>query len=91
MNYWMQAERCKRKLLGRKIPAEYYEERDAIEKELLEMSVDADAEKMEELSKLAIKKEIAFMAKWRKVPLEKVKVAKVFKKNWEKKNWELMG
>ena len=90
MNYWMQAERCKRKLLGRIIPAEYYEERDAIEKELLEQSVGADAEKMAELGRFAIKKEIEFMAKWRKRDLEKVKVSKVFKKNWEKKNWELM-
>ena len=54
MNYWMQAERCKRKLLGRIIPAEYYEERDSIEKELLEQSVGADAEKMEEISRFAI-------------------------------------
>ena len=90
VNYWIQAERCKRKFLGKKIPAEYYEERDVIEQELLEQSKDADAEKMEELSRLAIKKEIEFMAKWRKTQLEKVKVAKVFRMNWEKKNWELM-
>ena len=70
---------------------EYYAERDAIEKELIGLSRNADAKAMQELSKLAIDKEIAFMDKWRKAELEKVKVSKVFKKNWEKKNRELLG
>ena len=90
MEYWMQAERFKRRFLGKKIPAEYYTERDAIEKELMELSQFADAKAMEDLSKLAIDKEIAFFDKWRKADFEKVKVAKVFKMNWEKKNKELI-
>ena len=91
MEYWMYAERFKRRLLGKTIPVEYYAERDAIEKELIGLSRNADAKAMQELSKLAIDKEIAFMDKWRKAELEKVKVSKVFKKNWEKKNRELLG
>ena len=91
MEYWMYAERFKRRLLGKTIPVEYYAERDAIEKELIGLSRNADAKAMQELSKLAIDKEIAFMDKWRKAELEKVKVSKVFKKNWEKKNRELIG
>jgi len=90
MEYWMGAERFKRRLLGKKIPVEYYTERDAIEKEIIELSQNADAKAMEDLSRLAIDKEIAFFDKWKKVEFEKVKVAKVFKKNWEKKNQELM-
>ena len=86
MEYWMGAERFKRKLLGKKIPAEYYTERDAIEKELIELSQNADFDGMNTLSKLAIDKEIEFFDKWKKKDLEKVKVAKVFKMNWEKKN-----
>lgn len=91
MEYWMYAERFKRRLLGKTIPVEYYAERDAIEKELIGLSRNADAKAMQELSKLAIDKEIAFMDKWRKAELEKVKVSKVFKKKWEKKNRELLG
>lgn len=90
MEYWMTTERFKRRLLGKKIPAEYYTERDAIEKELIELSQNADVEAMNALSKLAIDKEIAFFEKWKKKDLEKVKVAKVFKMNWEKKNQELV-
>jgi len=86
MEYWMGAERFKRKLLGKKIPAEYYTERDAIEKELIELSRNADSDGMNALSKLAIDKEMEFFDKWKKKDLEKVKVAKVFKMNWEKKN-----
>ena len=90
MEYWMCAERFKRRLLGKKLPVEYYRERDAIERELIELSQHADAKAMEDLSKLAIDKEIAFFDKWKKIDLEKVKVAKVFKMNWEKKNRELV-
>ena len=90
MEYWMSAERFKRRLLGKKIPMEYYTERDEIERELIVLSQNADAKAMENLSKLAIDKEIAFFDKWKKADLEKVKVAKVFKMNWEKKNQELI-
>ena len=90
MEYWMSAERFKRRLLGKKLPVEYYTERDEIEKELITLSQNADGKAMEDLSKLAIDKEIAFFDKWKKVELEKVKVAKVFKMNWEKKNQELV-
>lgn len=90
MEYWMEAERFKRRLLGKKLPMEYYRERDAIEKELIELSKNADETTMLELSKLAIDKEINFVDKWKKADFEKVKVAKVFKMNWEKKNMELM-
>jgi len=89
MEYWMCAEKFKRRLLGKKIPAEYYTERDEIEKELIALAGMADAKAMEDLSKLAIDKEIAFFDKWKKADFEKVKVAKVFKTNWEKKNREL--
>ena len=90
MEYWMEAERFKRRLLGKKLPIEYYRERDAIEKELIELSKNADEKTMLELSKLAIDKEINFFDKWKKADFEKVKVAKVFKMNWEMKNMELM-
>ena len=88
--YWMQAERFKRYLLGHKLPIEYYEERDAIEQELLKRCVGASAEEMNELSKMALEKELAFVEKWKKAELEKVKVSRIFKMNWEKKN-ELLG
>ena len=65
VQYWMQAEQFKRKLLGRKLPNAYYEERDGIEKER------------------------ALMDKWKQAGLEKVKVSRVFKMNWEKKKQSL--
>ncbi len=90
MEYWLSAEKIKRRLLGKKLPMEYYTERDEIERELIALSQNADAKAMEDLSKLAIDKETAFFDKWKKADFEKVKVAKVFKMNWEKKNQELM-
>lgn len=90
LNYWMQAEKGKRKLLGRKLPAEYYTERDAIEADLIRLSLGADANEMLILSRLAIEKEKEFNEKWKKADFEKVKVSKVFRTNWTKKNQELV-
>ena len=58
--------------------------------EILGIDANADEKTMLELSKLAIDKEINFFDKWKKADFEKVKVAKVFKMNWEKKNMELI-
>ena len=84
--YWMQAERFKRRLLGYKIPQAFYDERDMIEKMWLERSKNASSEEMKELSKLAVEEEKTFFEKWKKADFEKAKVSPIFKKNWEKKN-----
>ena len=90
IEYWMQAEKFKRKLLGRKLPAEFYTERDAIEADLIRLNQNADANAMQILTRLGIEKEKELMEKWKKADLEKVKVSKVFRMNWEKKNAEFM-
>lgn len=89
LKYWMQAEKRKRKLLGRKIPAEYYTERDEIEADIIRLSQTADANAMLILNRLMIEKEKEFHEKWDGVALEKVKVSKIFRTNWGEKNQDL--
>ena len=88
-DYWMDKELFKRELLGKKIPDEYYNERNHIEDYLIEKVKNASAAKMEELSKLALEMEDTFIQKWKNVELEKCKVSSTFKKNWDKKNKNL--
>lgn len=87
--YWMRAEYFHRRMLGKVIPQEYYEERDAVEAELYALSRGCDAKTMQELSIYALKKEQDFVERWRRAKLEPVKVSAVFKRNWDKKNEEL--
>jgi inorganic triphosphatase YgiF len=84
--YWMEAERFNRQLIGHILPCDYYAERNAIEDELIRLSREADAKAMHELSLLAVEKERTFVEKWSKEKLQPGKVSATFRKNWEKKN-----
>ena len=86
--YWREAEQFHRSFLGHKVPQDYYKERDAIEKELLQLSKDTTPEYLADVSKLALEKEQQFHDKWKKQKPEKYRTSIVFKKNWEKKNRE---
>jgi len=86
--YWREAEQFHRSFLGHKVPQDYYKERDAIEKELLQLSKDTTPEHLADVSKLALEKEQQFHDKWKQQKPEKYRTSIVFKKNWEKKNRE---
>ena len=88
-DYWMEAEYFHRSLLGYKLPAEYYAERDAIEQELVKLSRNLKGPEMLELSKLALEKECEFIGKWKNVKLEKGRTSALFSKNWKMKNEKL--
>lgn len=85
-DYWMETECFHRSLLGYKLPAEYYAERDAIEQELVKLSRNLKGPDMLELSKLALEKEYEFIGKWKNVKLEKGRTSALFSKNWKMKN-----
>ncbi len=73
--YWLEAEAFHRSLLGHKLPAEYYVERDTLEAEFLS-SNNIDA----------FEKETLFINKWKNISLEKEKTSFLFQNNWKKKN-----
>ena len=88
-SYWFSLELFKREMLGKSIPFEYYNERDEIENQLINMVKNADREKMNEISKNAIELEISFVDKWKNTKLDDMKTSLIFNTNWKKKNEKL--
>ena len=84
--YWMQAEAFHRSFLGCKIPKEYYEDRNSIEKDFITLSRTIDDRKMTNLSDMAFDRELEFRSKWKKQTFEKAGTSSIFKNNWDKKN-----
>ena len=85
-SYWFEAESFNRKLLGHKLPKEYYAERDALESEYINSSRELASSELSELSQLALDKEIAFLDKWKNQAFEPGSCSTLFSKNWQKKN-----
>ena len=73
--YWYNMEEWQRSLLGKKIPAEYYRERDRIEKQIME---DRDAD--------GLQLEKRFYRKWQNYRFEDDSCAVGFRSFWKKKN-----
>ena len=87
--YWLEAERFRRSLLGKKIPAEYYAQREALEQKwLTQASAVTD---FTEFSKSCLREEKEFFDYWKQYEFEKTKCEPGFLGRWEKKNNALKG
>ena len=86
VSYWLEAETFHRKLLGFKLPKEYYDERNALEAEYLKQNKNLNSSEMLSLSKKAFEQESEFIKKWEKKTFEQGKTSALFRKNWQKKN-----
>lgn len=85
-SYWLEAELFNRNLLGHKLPAEYYTERDQLEAKWIQSSRNADTSSLQKLSQSVLEEEIIFINKWKNANLEKGTTSNLFRKNWENKN-----
>lgn len=83
--YWREAERFRRALIGRIVPADFYAERDALEQSWA-ADVSGDAQAMDELLVRALREEAAFYAKYDPQTFQKAAVKRAFQKNWDRKN-----
>lgn len=83
--YWRNAESYRRSLIGKVVPAEFYAERDALERSWM-ADVSADDSAMDELLLRALREEAAFYAKFDPQSFPAVPVKKAFSGNWNKKN-----
>lgn len=84
--YWLDAERFRRSLLGKKLPEEFYEQRDAIQKSWLKSADGIAAEDFSEFSRRCLLEETAFFEKWKERPLPKASCSAGFRKRWDRKN-----
>ncbi len=84
--YWRAQERFRRKLIGKRIPAEYQVERIALEKAWLKEAETTEISGMHALSCRCAAEERAFFERWGKYDFEDAASTWAFRKRWKKKN-----
>ena len=84
--YWLEAERFRRSLLGKKLPREFYAQRDAIQQRWLdEAAQTADAD-FPAFSRACLAEETEFYRQWSAEILTPASCTASFRKRWSKKN-----
>lgn len=90
--YWLEAEKFRRNLLGKRIPGEYFAQRDAMETRWLAEAVCVTEEKFPQFSQSCLEEETRFYETWKAYPFEKDTCSCGFRSRWQKKtaamNWE---
>ncbi len=84
--YWLEAEKFRRRLIGHVLPDEYYAERDTIEAEFIAMTRGADANRLHRASLHAREAEKVFFEKWAAYDFPKGRSSASYRANWKKKN-----
>lgn len=83
--YWLDAERFRRKLLGKKLPAAFYAERSGIQQRWNEEAIRIPTEDFPAFSRNCLEEERAFYEKWSNADLEGYSCNSGFRKRWAKK------
>ena len=84
--YWLAAEKFRRNLLGKKLPDDFYTQRDEIQNRWIAQAENLSDEAFPAFSKACLEEEKAFYEKWASIPLEDAPCATGFAKRWEEKN-----
>ena len=84
--YWLEAEKFRRSLLGKQLPAAYYIERDAIQNHWIAQAEEIPNDQFTAFSRACLEKERAFFEKWSRYDFKTAACAPGFSSRWEKKN-----
>ena len=84
--YWRAAEQFRRGLLGKKLPEEFYTQRDEIQQRWISKAQQLTEAEFPAFSKTCVEEELAFYEKWENAPLENARCAFGFAGRWAKKN-----
>ena len=84
--YWLEAEAFRRSLLGKQLPDEYYQERDAIQNRWIAQAEQIAEEEFPAFSRACLEEERAFFEKWSRYDFKSAACAPGFTGRWEKKN-----
>lgn len=84
--YWMEAEAFRRSLLGKILPNEFYQQRDALEHQWISSAYKTDHASFSDFSRQCLEEEKTFYTYWKKQPLSSIPTGIGFKQRWEKKN-----
>ena len=83
--YWLEAEQFRRKLLGKKLPAEFYAQRDEIQRAWIAQSAQISAEEFAAFSRKCLEEERTFFEKWQSYEFDNTSCSAGFRKRWDKK------
>jgi len=84
--YWMEAERFRRKLTGKVLPAEFYAQRDAIQNSWLARAEHIAEADFAAFSTACLEEERAFYTRWSEADLADSATAPGFRSRWAAKN-----
>ena len=87
--YWLEAEEFRRDLLGKKIPAEFYAQRNELQNRWNKSA--AEAKDPVALSEKCLREERTFFDRWKKYSFESCACSKGFLKKWDKKTGDLFA
>jgi len=89
--YWLDAERFRRSLLRKRLPKEFYAQRDAIQQRWLQQAAITADEDFPAFSRACLTEEESFFRAWQTRILPAALCGAGFRKRWEKKNQALFG
>lgn len=84
--YWLEAEKFRRQLLGRKLPGEYFARRQQLQQQWIRTAASLDAAAFPEFSRACLEEERQFFAGWNPESFETCPCAPGFRGRWAKKN-----
>jgi hypothetical protein len=83
--YWLEAESFRRSLLGKVVPKEYYDQRDALEAKWIAQAQSLSTEDFPDFSKACLQEEAEFYRKWKEYPFAQTATSGSFRKRWADK------
>ena len=89
--YWLEAERFRRSLLGKQLPREFYTQRDAMQQRWLQQAAQTADANFPCFSRACLEEEAAFYRAWSTTVLPPAPCGAGFRKRWTKKNQVLFG
>ena len=84
--YWLQAEAFHRLAIGKKLPREFYAQKEELQQEWFSLAEGLDDAQLPELSRKAARDESAFFGRWRGALLSSRKGGRLFLGAWKKRD-----
>jgi len=89
VSYWLDQEDFRRAVMGKVLPAAFYEERDALEDSWVRDARDSDSAKLASLSREAARQESEFLKRWKETDFGPASGKRAFLRYWKKKTQAL--
>ena len=89
--YWLEAEKFRRQLLGKKLPEEFYREKDEIQRRWTALAEQTSTAEFPFVSRMCLEEERSFYEKWKDYTFGRCACSPGFRHRWEMKKKALHG